>query len=73
MERLKREHMHKKLMDVGYMRAKSLLKLRTSLHICPIERGRYANSAAPRQDRICQLRSSDSVRDEFHVLMLRRH
>ena len=68
--KLKREYKYEKFLDLGYMRAKSLLKLRMSLHNFPIERGRYANPAVPRHDRICQFCRSDSVGDEFHVLML---
>ena len=71
--KLKREYKYEKFLDVGYMRAKSLLKLRKSLHNFPIERGRYANPAVPRHDRICQFCRSDSVGDEFHVLMLCQH
>ena len=65
--KLKREYKYEKFLDVGYMRAKSLLKLRMSLHNFPIERGRYANPAVLRHDRICQFCRSDSVGDKFHL------
>ena len=71
--KLKGEYKYEKLLDVGYMRAKSLLKLRMSLHNFPIERGRYANPAVPLHDRICKFCGSDSVGVEFYVLMLCQH
>jgi hypothetical protein len=57
----------KYLVDLPYKYRRSIIKLRTTNHKLPVERGRYVN--VPRHTRYCDLCNANVLGDEFHFIL----